>query len=239
MRRTTHFAMFFVCVGAIALHTLQGHADPSAELRRQFEERYQRWQDALSKPNSLGPNSSIDPGWAELHAIVALGPQVTPLLIEKLEQTRSAGSGIQLRGVVAALGLATWKRFPKSAWPDGKFAHPAAEAHLFLKWWRKDRKNVPTEFARLYDEWREHVEHDQPKQADAVLTRIKDMGLDVLPLVVAKIQAGDDALVPLVNRICRRKVAGEDPTRERVLAWWKREKDKWTLPAYEEPKKKQ
>jgi len=152
-----------------------------------------------------------------------MGPAVVPFIIEKIEQDLSERKwDNRLRSsVLGLLSRITKKRFRKSEWPEATYGRHDTHMELYVRWWKEGRKETPRKFAALYAEWDKFLRDGKTDKAEKTFDLIRSMGIEVLPLVMEKIQQSDNRLVPLVSKITRKKVGGDKPTRASVLDWWK------------------
>lgn len=147
--------------------------------------------------------------------LTEMGPSGVPFLVEKMAK----GEDTQLfpREHIAMCSI-TKKRFSPSEISEAAKNHALPE--MWVRWWNEDRAKTPEKFAALY------AQMQTPDPSGARIA-IRDMGVDVLPLVMDKISAGDEKMVPVVSEIMGKEV-GSTPAA--VLDWWKANQAKVELP---------
>ena len=96
-------------------------------------------------------------------------------------------------------------------------------------WWGKGRFDVPKEFDGHFASWQDAAARHDSQKAAAALADLEGIGVLVLPQMVEKVAAGSLELVPVISRLTDGAVKA-DATAQQVLAWWAKDKAKWTLP---------
>ena len=243
-------ALSAVCIVAALLALVWPSSGPASgseagsEARRdktrlEFEAKYNAWIETRRRVLAERGYLSYTPAEAQPLELVALGPRIVPFIIEKFEADLKHniwGPDNHLRADhQSVLHKILHKHFPRSEWPAGKFGDHKAEMELFVKWWHQGRRETPRRLAELYEAWRQSLEQGKPQAAQEALERIRDFGLETLPFIVQKIEAGDERLVPLVSKIMWKPVGGDKPTRASILAWWKANEKSLRLPDPPEP----
>ena len=129
---------------------------------------------------------------------------------------------------------------------------------LYSYWWHEGRKSIPTLFADSYGRWkklkaasaaplvlatRETILHNEQQvlatpekktPLGQLFDEVSGLGIDVLPLLIEKLDQNDYDALPFVDRLtdgvgafsCFKAADGASGT----LFWWKRNKDDWLLP---------
>ena len=127
----------------------------------------------------------------------------------------------------AGRGKPKWGRFSHRHWlkewglDNGR--------RLIERWWVEFRPQVPQRFAALYKEYNSLKDQGKKEEAEQKFQRIKDLGIDVLPLLIDKIQQGDTSLIPAVAYLTDKKVP-ESASPSECVSWWAANKAKFTLP---------
>lgn len=188
-----------------------------------FEERYRAWVEYTETQDSLSSAAGINPA---LESIIDLGPAILPFLIEKMEK-KAYKLDFQLGFAVFRLSK---KQFGKDEYPEVRDS--ITEAQAYVKWWREERKRTPEIFARLFKQWKSYRDTNQTEQAESQSKNIRDLGIDALPLILNKIETGENDLIPVVAWITSDGVA-KAASREQCVSWWAANKEKWTLPPSE------
>jgi hypothetical protein len=232
--RTTEILMV-VATGCLYLLSYCGgvYAQPSSAesepFSKLFESRYNAWKKALGKPtfNSLGCGKE----WAD---ILRLGPVAVPFLIDKLEKHLDSLNNREKSELIGAISTITWKHFARSEYPQGEFGKSNAKAKLYLEWWKEDRAKTPNLFAEAYATWKQLRTEGSSDKAQEAWDRMKNIGIDVLPLAMEKIRAGETELIPLISQVLRKEEVAKDATREEVLKWWQDNELKFRIPSTKE-----
>lgn len=219
-------AVAIACVGPA---TCASGSDPT---RAEFERKYNAWVNAVRDWASRHVHLSYTPELPEQRRLEDMGGDAVPYLIElfELDMTDHRMVGRQLSLNLILAHRLTLKRFAKECYPPGQYADHHIEKQLLVKWWRQERANTAREFDKLHTQWRRLEKEGKKKEADAALERIRDMGLDALPLVMKKIEAGDKGLVEVADWMMWRRIDKHARTPDEALKLWKANKDKLTLP---------
>lgn len=189
------------------------------EFREVFESRYKAWRSWIERHPFAGSHTTCK----EFGNLCELGIQAVPLMITKMAEHPEAFS------LSSAVATITRRRFGPGEWPPGKRGDAITAARLYEEWWRTGRAETPKRFRELYAEWLEARDADASDEARKTATRITDLGLDVLPLLVEKLCEGDQGVVGLIAFLTRGEV-GESDAPDSVLRWWDTHRDEWTLP---------
>ena len=95
----------------------------------------------------------------------------------------------------------------------------------------KNEKNwTKQKFDQEYNEYSE-AKHSGPLpeyRISGTRTRILELGVGALPLIIDKIEKGDTNFIPVVAQLTNYTVKTDAETKE-VLDWWKANKDKLTI----------
>lgn len=226
--------------------------DAPYPLRARFEAEYRLYR-AAPGPDPFSSEPISDEAGRHLSLMAAMGPGVTPLLIEKLKETNDAF-------LLVPLGLITKRRFVAEEWPNGKIGGPGKEeVKLYLTWWQRGAKGTAERFARLYADWKRikatnsslgsynHVYSDEGKLLYMSITgttelgeaydAIRSLGLAALPYMMRRLRQGDYDMLPVIAELTNRRAAstdGYDGTPEqrakRCLEWWEKNKDQLSIP---------
>ena len=218
------------------------------DLSTEFEKRYGNWKNPRG-----GHGISFSRRWPEFREIVQLGPRALPLLVRKMQEDPSA------YGLASAVGMITKKRIR----PPAREADMRKIAELYVAWWKEGRRHIRSEFEAEYSKWRAEREGGatilqvrlrvlslETKKIETASTetllgrsyeRLRDMGIDILPLLVERFKAGDYDLLSLFGELTDGQgVTHVGSLEDRVrfaLEWWEKNKKDWLLPpAEEEPK---
>jgi hypothetical protein len=188
-----------------------------------FEQIYSAWREELRRPTAWSTKRAP----VGFHAMVQLGPKCVPLIFGKLGTTTD---NVEKQELVAALGEITQKYF--GGWTLHREIHGNAQilVELYAIWWERGRLVTSRDFDVRFARWKHARASSDLREIKESWNDIRDMGIDIYPLLVEKIRAGDNDLVPMIAAIAREPIAGDPATRQSVLEWWSRDADKWTLP---------
>jgi hypothetical protein len=224
----------------IALGSLFAAPAIAESLDQEFERLYQEWRE--SPRQSENPFSSRltqsyfdahytnNPAWRKM---LDLGVEAVPLLIKKMETRPGAVKLVQ--------DITKWRYHINRTGTPGSFVWTAEEfpderettgypdgIRLIKRWWVEFRPQVPQRFAALYKEYNSLKDQGKKEEAEQKFQRIKDLGIDVLPLLIDKIQQGDTSLIPAVAYLTDKKVP-ESASPSECVSWWAANKAKFTL----------
>jgi len=200
-------------------------------------------------------------------AIVELGPPAVPYMIEQVrEHGRTYGGALgritkwryHVDREEPVTGDYVWhvREFPEIRKDTG----PPDYRVVVIHWWDHGRRQTPAKFEEAYREWmallRKGEVRNRPLWREEVVyypesvarrkvntplgdayEAMRDLGIDVLPLIVEKLRAGEFSLLPLLAELTdgwafNGAVAGVplDAEAQFAIGWWERNKDKWLLP---------
>jgi len=226
-----------LCAGLLAVPA-RSPADEPGDVRRAFEERFANWQARSGKVVQLshvGPYLQNE----EFAALVALGPRIAPMLMEKYEAAR--GDVLVEAAVLAVCRLedlaphSTLEEWWRRGGPDEVYL-----AGVYAKW-----KAAKTgQEVRL---WAEEVSYsDGSKKISRTRTwttpgraweALRRVGLPVIPFANERFREDDYDLYEILRELTDNKapeswVTGPpDPKwRQKYLAWWEHHKDEWVIP---------
>ncbi|UCD85470.1 MAG: hypothetical protein JSU92_04565 [Deltaproteobacteria bacterium] len=197
-----------------------GERPEEKDIKVIFEQKYRKCQEWSESHGYLSFPGASEP----YMEIIELGPPVLPYAMEKMKE-----GDFFLDFVVSII---TKKDFDKSEWPPGKLGDSRTAAKMFVKWWHEGRKQTPQQFEKLYQEWKDLKKKGKVEEAGERYQRIKDLGIAALPYMIKKIEQGDKKLVPAFSYLIDDAVKKNASTLE-CVDWWKKNKDKWTLPPIE------
>jgi len=204
--------------------------------------------------------SSTQTNCQEFKDIVALGPQAVPLLMKTMRSDRSAFS---LSTAVAQITKAriSRERWPAGSygsstqgadvyqywWTVDRKNTPLPYQELKRKWdTLKQSENVEkTDFGSPLL-WTDQMAYDAQSgtlleyprrhitELGKVYFSLRDLGIDVLPLIVKDIEAGYYDYIPIFVELTGVDTGGEwttAPQRARIIIdRWKDHQDEWTIP---------
>ena len=205
-------------------------AEKDTPLRAQFQWKYQVWLNAQNTWIKENPAASFTGSVPEEKAVVDMGPQAVPFLIEILEKdlnNRQMGFFLQEAHIKLCIRI-TKKRLMVDC-PKGVSFNLYIQEQL-INWWKERKLETPKKFDRFYEEWDQFLDQKKTHEADEAQNKIIGMGMEILPLLMNKIQKGDDRLVPFISKMMGQPIGGEPPTRKGILEWWDANKSKLTYP---------
>jgi hypothetical protein len=233
---------------------LSGTAQETNGAAAVFDEAYRAWVQCTPELTSLSVRSSLPPGYVdgpEFDRIVSLGPPALPYIMAKIQEAeqQKAQRAVWLSIAVARIAK---KQF-----------YLATDA---LQWWATGREVTADQFHVLRQEW-ERVRSDKETvlwtaetiyyapaaevytkrrkmtEAGEVYQAVEDLGLAVLPHIVAELRAGKhdflDMAIELTDRQARVRLESlpvlPEVRAERFLNWWEASKQDWLIPWPDEP----
>lgn len=217
-------------VGAIISLTAHGSQTASEVIKKNFEEEYQAYCEALRQEQVLSHRSMFGPRThAHLRNIIELGPGVLPYLIEKIEAQTKGKEDLFL---TLPLSIITMKRFEIAEWPKGSSRDSRAKVRLYVQWWKRGRKDTSSKFYKYYDEWKvlkAEGKVDKVDRAKEKYRQICRLGIAALPLMVEKVRQGDTAFISAMSKLSNGRL-NKDAKQAECLDWWEKNKENWLIP---------
>lgn len=111
---------------------------------------------------------------------------------------------------------------------------------LWQHWLKVGDRYARERFEEYYPQWKAALK-DKPNAHSLHSTLQEKMlkgGVAAIPYLIAEIEKGDDALIPVASELTRPRVRrtrdlspklSENATRTKALEWWKKNKKKWTV----------
>ena len=90
-------------------------------------------------------------------------------------------------------------------------------------WTKREFKEKNTEYLK--------VKQSRPNEKGAInynLNKIANLGATALPLIIEKIEEGDENFIPVVAQLTNFTIKNDSESKE-VLDWWKANKDRWII----------
>jgi len=102
---------------------------------------------------------------------------------------------------------------------------------IWRHWLKKMKKEAPKDFAKKFGEWEKWKDNHPatPVAQHLYSVRISEYGVATFPYMVEGIRAGYADLAELVSWRTKGEIK-KDASREEVLAWWEKNKQRWTIP---------
>jgi|GEM_PF-2423726 len=205
-----------------------------SEFDELFKERLDAWfkaRNAWIESNSQ--YSYLGGAKEEEEDLMALGSRAIPCMItlfeEQLKQrTWDNRYQADMFGLFISL---TRKGFDRSELPLDRALDREFEQQLFVDWWNKGRAQTPVKFASLFSQWDSLDIANNKEEAEKVASKILIMGIEVLPMLMKKIEDGDRRLLPWVYRIMVTRVEWKTPDLATVMDWWDKNKENLVFPS--------
>lgn len=198
-------------------------------LREEFLVQYEVWMHDRVLYAEKYPTSSSG---AFPSGVVKMGAPIIPIIIDIFIQDGkddNLSPNEQMR-LLSVVHLLTFKGFNPDKYGKQTLSQ---EMQLYVKWWNEDRKQTPLILKKMYGKWDSLMDDGKTYDANIILEDIRYMGIDALPFVIGKIKHGDDRLLKFVSKLARDYTLGDNPSRSDILSWWKKNKERLTLPAPE------
>jgi hypothetical protein len=239
----TQLASLALCVfGALPCAHEEKHAVSNSDLKSEFESRYAAWRQKIKEDFRFVSDGDLYTRCREFDRIVDLGAPVVPLLVEKITTSAAEKELVDIV-LYRAVERITKKRFGSTT--------------ELLDWW-KSRHVVANEFETAYTRWKnakakapaalllrsdEQVYDDAAKviktrvsrtELGRAYTAMRELGIDVLPLIIGKLKDRDFDLLPLFGELTDGNALTEIGTlqerAEFTVSWWEANKKDWLLP---------
>jgi hypothetical protein len=171
-------------------------------------------REKLSRSSTAGPETI-----KALQGFIKLGPAVLPYLFDK---------PMGRRMTLPLYGL-TMKRFEASELPGGKIGGSVDLPNLYKQWWINGKGQTPQQFNQRYLQWKDFKQQGKDNESKDKLEEIRSLGIAALPMIMDKIQQGDNELITIVSKLTDNKV---DPNSNagQCISWWKQNKEDWLIP---------
>lgn len=207
------------------------------DVEADLEQYYKEWDSSLDEIVGIKSTMDIPTCFDDnpyYHKIVGLGVEAVPLILTRLRTHPFIGTALlditKWRYHINRIGDGDQRIWTVDEFPDEiGTTGPPDGIRLCERWWTEFRKQVPDRFSALYAEWQGLKKEGKSKEADEKFQRIKDLGIDVLPLLVEKVQKGDTDLIPAIAYLTEKKMP-ESATAAECVSWWAANKEKWPLP---------
>jgi hypothetical protein len=221
-----------IALGSILAATVIG-----ASVEEEFEPLYQEWETSFAQ--IVGFRSTFDGDAVynnnpAFQKIVDLGVEAVPLIMEKMKTNPHVGEALfritKWRYHINRTGTPGNSVWTVEEFPDERETKgPPDVIRVIERWWVEFRSQVPQRFAALYEEYNSLKDQGKKEEAEEKLLRIKDLGIDALPLLIDKIQQGDTRMIPAMAHLTDKKVP-ESASSSECVSWWAANKAKLTLP---------
>ena len=207
--------------------------DSDLEFNKLVQQKFDAWVKARNAWIEANPGSCGAPEIKEeTKDLLAIGSKIIPFFITMYEEQlkkKTWDNRFQADMFVLVLTI-THKRFAKSDYPSKEANYRMAEMQLYVNWWKTGRIQTPAKFASIFSQWDSLDKAGDKKEADKVIGKIAQMGVEILPMVMQKIEDGDERMVPWVKRIMQTRVEWKTADLSTVLEWWEQNKENLTFP---------
>ena len=213
----------------ITIFTIYGYTTTimKEDIKIRFEKAYKAWKIRIAKPDLI---KSSGPGifsCKEHKAIIDLGIKAVPFMINKMECKEDAWTP-QLWVAVSKI---TKKKFNKEKKEEIKRSMSKTPYYIhWVKWWKEDRKQTPRQFEKLYQLWKNKKNQKKYKKAKEIYKKITNLGVLALPYMVNKVRQGDSDVIAMISELTDGKMKKNVKISD-CINWWKKNKQKWTLPS--------
>jgi hypothetical protein len=237
--------LFFVFWMLVLTYTITVSAEDN--ISRTFNEKYNAWKNYILKPeismlSIAGPRFEC----SQFKEIVNMGMPALPYIIRAIEQDKSVGD-LLWRAVkeIAKVDVRGQYDEKKKVVVFSDFPDLKPSENVYVHWYRYGRFQTPQRFEKLYTEWKELKKQNKQKESGKTYQKIKDLGLDVLPLIVEKMDQGEDGLDEVFAYLTDEPLNKEQleiysKTGKRKAQaykeWWEKNKEKWIIPGSEQLK---
>lgn len=239
----------------------QGERLSRAELRSEFERRYDAWQRCLQEMPTDALLLHGDPLLSEECAsaygyMMDLGLRALPYIMQKIE----AGDWWLARGVYRM----TKRRFHRSEYAEpSDYGDAHTKAEMLVAWWHSGEKGTRRRFEELYARWGKLKSPErtllwtaptylydergtltstraetQFTEAGEVYDAVQCLGIPVLPQIVDTLRQGQADFLPIALELTEGAGGLGEPTTPPEPAafvdWWEANKQDWLIPWPEE-----
>jgi len=244
-RRPIRLVLVLGMVTAVSILTFCRYTGTSAsqqDVEALFTQAYREWIDYRSSLKTM--RSDVDPMVAFDHnsfrRIIALGVPVLPYAVAQVQEDHVLGYAIYKISKARLHVRRSATRPREYVWtvdefPDIRETHGPPDSRLLWKrWWTEYRPTVRARFEELHREWRLARSEGKSADAERLYAAMHDLGVLALPAILATISTGERDLAPLVSELTDGALK-TDVTAEQAVAWWAKNKARWTLPEQQSP----
>lgn len=228
----------YICIFAICVNGMNQDND----FEKEFEEKYQAWKEYISQPEIAllsysGPRFECQ----EFEEIIKLGIPALPFIIKKMEaETKrqflwkafTEFSKIKIDGKYD-------KVQNKVIFPD--YPEWDEKEQICLYWWYEGYKKTDSLFKKYYTLYVQSKKKSiffSQKSTRYYYFKIRDLGIQVIPLIIETAKKGDDDLLQLLPHLTDKNISDEKlsktKSREEKVKyceeWWEENKEDWTIP---------
>jgi len=222
-------ALLLVASFLIVLGVYPQSVDNDTE--KTFYEKYSNWKALMASPKSKFLSDTTGVTTSSYEEIVKLGPGSLPYIFKEISADHNLWYAVR---------KITKKWFTK----DERDKVKNEIVSLYVYWYHTGRKQTPQRFEKLYAEYKGFKSQHRDKDAQETYQKIKDLGIDALPLLADKMSKGEEGLEDAfsylsdepVNKDNMDKYSKSKNRREAYVKWWQENKEKWLIKEVEEQK---
>lgn len=246
------FRVFVAVICLLVMICIPGFSNGESLNRRViFEQRFQTWLDVRSA--ALLNGSYRGGGQREVQAIRDMGPEIIPFLVEKRETMDYPDDlNIELQCYIEEMTGKCHDQYPCSFLSLPESILWDVQSRLDLGWLEQGRNQTEAVFEKRYGDWVNLLTDGDSEESKQARNKIVDMGAEILPFVIRKIQDGDDRLISVVQELTHSQIGLPDidwnrlntkhekikaePSREKLLSWWKENENRFKFSPAVAPK---
>jgi hypothetical protein len=213
----------FLCVSAISVNVI---AQGESNLINEFNIKYKAWKEYVSHPAIMAKST----GSARINnkffsAIVDLGPNVLPIIVEKMQKDSEADILWQAIQRIAKVKLEAVydKTSNKMIYPE----YSNACQNVYICWWESGRFQTKSKFVILYNKWKVLKSENKDKEARVELTRIINLGIPVLPYLIDSVQIHPE-LMAAISFLSNNEISFNADVAT-LMQWWENNKQKYLI----------
>jgi hypothetical protein len=204
-------------------------------LESDFERKYSAWLEYLKVTGKSLSHAAPVFQCKQFQDITAIGPAAIPFVIDKIGHEEEAWLLGRAVEEMARMRLRRKYNKEKSRYVYQRFQDLDERVqNPYLYWWRTARSETPKMFEDIYARWRRAKQERNSQEIREAWEEMRDIGLDVLPLAIVKINKGEKELIPFIPSVLRKEVFSKDATREEVLNWWRENELRYKIPSSKE-----
>ena len=221
-------SILFICVlfvGMLSFCQLFQGQEEYNDTRKIFNQKYQEWLRHINSPEMLHM-SIVGYDHQSMQDIVALGLPVVPIILETMnDSNRDKDSPTFL--LQYALKKITKVQF------NNILEHESTKNRYLTSYWemwyRHSDRYTKMEFEILIASRRGFDHQQNPELLKEIDRRITNIGVFVLPYLIAEISNGEIGLIPIVSELSDKAVPA-DASAEACQFWWDKNKERYAKP---------
>ncbi len=221
---TIFFLLIFICL------PLSAQSPEKALTKSVFETLVEDWKQEIQNDFRVSVSSSLEP-YMKLKSFQKLmdyKAQVIPFFVEDMPKV---GRGLEGACFKSAVKKISKKRFEDEIrWEIMK--REKTLFYTYIDWWENGEEQDIETFNALYASYQQS---SKPEEKQELLTKIKHLGIRLLPKVMEKINQGDENFIPVIDHLTdgefnkRFKDQPGMSNKEKVQRWWQADKERWLV----------